>query len=99
MIETLSIAMVFVITEIFKYLIAKIEVKTGKTLTKEGRGYIIICFAFLISFIYSALVVTNIIDQSVINITLQIFAGAIATYEVLYKLVLVKLVKLVTSKK
>lgn len=93
MIEALSVAVVFVLTEVFKYITAKIERKSGRPMKKETKGYIVLCFAFIISFIYSALVVTNVIDQSTVNTAVQIFTGALATYEVLYKRILVKVVE------
>ena len=92
MIEALSIAVIVVLTEVFKYITAKIEKRNGRPMKKETKGYIVLCFAFIISFIYSALVVTGVIDQSTIDMTVQIFTGALATYEVLYKRVLVKVV-------
>lgn len=92
MIEVLSVAAVFILTEGFKYIIAKIERKNGKQMKKETKGYIVLSFVFVLSFIYSALVVTNVIDQSTINTAIQIFTGALATYEVLYKRILVKVV-------
>ena len=92
MIEALAVAVIFVITEVFKRVITKVERKSGRPMKKETKGYIVLCFAFIISFVYSALVVTNVIDQSTINTTVQIFTGALATYEVLYKRILMKVV-------
>lgn len=98
MIEALVIAIVFIVTEIFKYIIAKIEKKTGNTMKTEAKGHLILVFAFALSLIYSVLVVTNIISQELINTTAIIFSGAIATYEVIYKRILVQILKKINSK-
>lgn len=98
MIEALVIAIVFVVTEIFKYSIAKIEKKTGNKMKAETKGYVVLVFAFALSLVYSALVVANVISQDLINTAVAIFSGAIATYEVVYKRVLVQIVKKINIK-
>lgn len=98
MIETLIIAIVFVVTEIFKRIITAIEKKTSTQLTPDMKDYVVLTFAFLLSVLYVALIEIQVINQETINTAVKIFAQAIAVYEVLYKRILVKIIEKVNTR-
>lgn len=97
MIELLAVAVVFTVTEIFKKIVTKLQKTSGKKLTKEEKGNMILVFGFAISLAYSFVFIRGYITPEMIADATQIFAYAIATYEVLYKRILCKVIDKINS--
>lgn len=97
MIELLAVAVVFIVTEIFKKIITELQKRTGKKMTKEEKGNTILLFGFGISLIYSFIFTSGYVTPEMIAESTQIFAYAIATYEVLYKRILCKVINNINS--
>jgi len=93
MIEILAVAVVFGVTEIFKKIVAKLEKKSKTKLTKEEIGNMVLIFGFIMSLAYSFIFIKGYITPEMITEATQIFACAIATYEVLYKRILIKVIE------
>ena len=92
MIELLAVAVVFSITEIFKKVVIKLQKRSGTKLSKEAKGNMILVFGFIISLAYAFVFIKGYITPEIISDATQIFAYSIATYEVLYKRVLCKVI-------
>lgn len=81
--EILIGALVALLTQVTK----KVSAKLGAEMTKN----IVLVFAFTLTFIFSLAVQGGLIAMETVDFMLKSFAAAIATYEVIYKRMLLKL--------